>query len=316
MIPDTYSGRLSSAEPSFVKKKLMKKIITFLIGSLISVSAFSQSRFTQDPGRAEFVTSDVKNFWLAFDSLSTTSGNPFKEYMRKGSAGLRGFTDSRIVSAEALYSKVLENKEEYLKCRHVLDSLPIKEMQVKEVYKALKTLYPGAQFPPVYFVVGRFNSGGTTSEDGLIIGVEKLKNLDGLVPLIAHELIHFQQAFSEKMPTLLEQSIMEGGADFLGEMISGIHLNQETFNYGEAHEDALTAEFAALMYNTRYNDWLYSTSGKDKRPRDLGYWMGYKIVKAYYSQASDKKLALETMLKISEGKNVMLESGFLNKYLK
>jgi uncharacterized protein YjaZ len=316
MIPDLLALKFPLARCYLAEKLIMKQLITICIGSLISLSVYSQSRFTHDPSQAEFVTSDVKNFWTAFDSLSLSSGNPFKEYMKKGSTGLRGFTENRIENADALYKKVVESKEDYLKSRHVLDSLPLKEKQVKEVYRKLKALYPAAQFPPVYFVVGRFNSGGTTSEDGLIIGVEKLKNLDRLVPLIAHELIHFQQTHAVKMPSLLEASIMEGGADFIGELISGIHLNPETFNYGEEHEEVLIKEFVTLMDKTNYQDWLYSTSGKDKRPRDLGYWIGYKIVKAYYNQASNKSEALETMLKIPEANNVLKESSFLKSYLK
>jgi len=57
----------------------------------------------------------------------------------------------------------------------------------------MKCLYPKATFPPVYFVYGRLTSGGTVSGDGIIIGTEMLKDLDGITALIAHELIHFQQ---------------------------------------------------------------------------------------------------------------------------
>jgi hypothetical protein len=88
------------------------------------------------------------------------------------------------------------------------------------VYQALKELYPEATFPPVYFVVGRFNSGGTVSKKGLILGVEMMKDLEGLVPLVAHELIHFQQKQPLLGTTLLEQGVLEGGADFMGELIS------------------------------------------------------------------------------------------------
>lgn len=286
--------------------------ITIFIG----FSAYSQPGFTHDPSQAELVTSDVKNFWIAFDSLDLNKGNPFNEYIKKGSVGLKGFIPSRILNAEELYKKVLENKEEYLKSRNVLDSLPFKEKEIKEVYKALKAIYPAAQFPPVYFVVGRLNSGGTTSEQGLIIGTEKLKNLDGLVPLVAHELIHFQQKFGSKTPTLLGQSIMEGGADFIGELISGLHLNMVPFKYGEEHTNALAEEFVKIMDTTNYTDWLYGTSGKDKRPRDLGYWMGYKIVQAYYDRSTDKATALVSMLDIAQAKNIMLQSGFLKKYIR
>ena len=49
----------------------------------------------------------------------------------------------------------------------------------------MKYWYPEAVFPPVYFVVGRFNSGGTVSEAGVILGLEKQQNLDGLSGLVA-----------------------------------------------------------------------------------------------------------------------------------
>lgn len=290
-------------------------IIPFIITTLISFSGYTQSRFTNDPSRAELVTSDVRNFWIAFDSLSLTKGNPFKEYIRKGSIGLQDFIPSRILNADELYKKVLENKEEYLKSRNVLDSLPFKEKQIKEAYKALKALYPAAQFPPVYFVVGRLNSGGTSSEHGLIIGVEKLKNLSGLASLVAHELIHFQQNSGSKSHTLLQHSVMEGGADFIGEKISGINISKDLFKYGEEHMDELAREFVKIMDKENYTDWLYETSGKDKRPNDLGYWMGYKIVQAYYKQSSNKAAALVAILDISQAKNIMLQGGFLRNYL-
>ena len=47
---------------------------------------------------------------------------------------------------------------------------------------------------------------------------------------------------------LLLQSLNEGSADFIGELISGEHINSTAFNYGEEHQDALCKEFVLLMH--------------------------------------------------------------------
>ncbi len=41
------------------------------------------------------------------------------------------------------------------------------------------------------------------------------------------------------------------------------------------------------MHGNETQDWLYGTSGKDSRPNDLGYWMGYEIVKASFEKADN-----------------------------
>ena len=35
-----------------------------------------------------------------------------------------------------------------------------------------KELYPQAMYPDIYFVIGDFSSGGTVSEEGLLIGLD------------------------------------------------------------------------------------------------------------------------------------------------
>jgi len=291
----------------------MKLLFGLLLGLFIPLISEAQTGFSSDPLQAEFITRDVDHFWAAFDSLGKTKGNPFVRYVQQGSPGLKGFIPNRIVSAEELYAKVLERKADYLKARHVLKDLAQKEKAVKAVYSAMKYWYPAAKFPPVYFVVGRLNSGGTVSENGIILGVEMMKNLDGLVPLIAHELIHFQQKFLDQQTTLLAACIMEGSADFIGELISGVNSNPTPFAYGEAHSDALSKEFVQVMNSEQYQDWLYGTSGKDQRPNDVGYWMGYKIAAAYFQQATDKHAAIREMLDLNNASKVMRESGYLNQ---
>lgn len=196
-----------------------------------------------------------------------------------------------------------------------MENLETKKQEIIKIYEALEELYPDAVFPPIYFVVGRFNSGGTVSDAGIILGTEMMENLDGLPGLVAHKLIHYQQNLNGET-TLLFQSLKEGSADFIGELISGTHINKIAFEYGEAHSEMLKGEFVKKMKKKKLKDWLYQTSGKDDRPNDLGYWMGYKISKAYYDKQEVKKKAISDILNIKNPLEFTKESGYPDKYLK
>jgi hypothetical protein len=41
-----------------------------------------------------------------------------------------------------------------------------------------------------------------------------------------------------------------------------------------------------------------------------GYWVGYRIVKAYYQQASDKRRAIREILEMSDPKAFLAKSGW------
>ncbi len=287
-------------------KNLMCMIILLLGFTKLSVA---QQVFSNHPLNAEFITTDYDNFWNLYDRLDTVSGNPFGAYLDNASDGLKPFVD--YINADSLYQTVLRRKEDYLKSRHVLNGIETKKKKkVQSSYAALKYWYPEATFPPVYFVVGMFTTGGTASENGLVIGSEMLKNLDGLNGLIAHELIHYQQNVSGE-DHLLKQSIIEGSADFIGEMISGEHINQVSFRYGNENEEQLCKEFVSVMLKDDYTDWLYGTSGKDKRPNDLGYWIGYKITEAYFNKQVDKKQAINDILNITDPMDLLQKSSYL-----
>lgn len=292
------------------------KTRTILIAfTLIFAGVNAQTNFSTNPLDAVFETRDTDKFWKAFDQIETSKKNPFAEYVKDGSPGVKGFMEFRIINADSLYSKVKKKREDYLKSRNVLSGINQKEKRTRAIYSALKYWYPEAKFPPVYFVYGRFNSGGTTSNDGIIIGTEMLKNLDGVTGLIAHELIHFQQNIMGN-DMLLKYTLLEGGADFVSELISGENINVKAFQYGETHADPLKKEFVALLKGNSATDWLYETSKKDDRPNDLGYWMGYKISEAYFNKQTDKHKAIHDILNIKDPLLFLKESGFLDQYIK
>jgi len=287
------------------------KLIFATLFIIVSNSNFAQSNFSENPLDAVFETKDSKNFWNAYDNMEKSKGNPFIEYMEKGSPGVKAFTENRIINADSLFAVVKKRKADYELSRNILNSISTKEKRVRAIYSALKYWYPKAKFPPIYFVYGRFNSGGTSAPEGIIVGTEMLQNLDGVSGLIAHELIHYQQNITGK-DMLLKWCLMEGGADFIGELISGESIDSFSYKYGAQHKDKLCEEFVSKLKNTEYIDWLYATSKKDDRPNDLGYWMGYKIIESYFNKQKDKQKAIDEILNIKDPLQFLQQSGFLD----
>ena len=292
--------------------KLNLIFTTLLI--IFSNFLFGQNNFSDNPLDAVFEIKDSKNFWKAFDKMEKSKQNPFIEYMQKGSQGIKGFTENRIINADSLFAVVKKRKADYELSRNVLDSISSKEKRIRAIYSALKYWYSNAKFPPVYFVYGRFNSGGTSCSDGIIIGTEMLKNLDGVSCLVAHELIHYQQNITGK-DVLLKWCLFEGGADFIGELISGVSINKFSYKYGEQNHGKLYQEFVTRLKNADYADWLYWTSKKDDRSNVLGYWIGYKIIESYFNKQKDKQKAIDEILNIKEPMQFLKQSGFLDMYI-
>ena len=74
----------------------------------IAISSIPFSTYSQntDPNKIQLITSDLDNFWIAYD-LSLPDYNPDafkKEYIKKGSKGLKGFMNGRIKNADNLVS--------------------------------------------------------------------------------------------------------------------------------------------------------------------------------------------------------------------
>lgn len=169
-----------------------------------SIDKSKESEFESNPKDAQIVTSDINLFWNAFDKLlKDTLSNPFQaDYIDKASQGVIDFIpNKRIVSAEALKKLVLSEKEYYLNIRNSSFKSLDYEKQIRSTYYALKYLYPEAEFPPLYFIIGRTTSGATATENGLVVGIEVFSeskyetaygrpsfDLDLLPFIVAHEI--------------------------------------------------------------------------------------------------------------------------------
>src|SRR5580704_19687492 len=111
--------------------------------------------------------------------------------------------------------------------------LPHVRQRLQAALLELGRLYPEAKFRPVTIAVGRGKPVAVGSPAfGVQVGLEALCATDWLNPnvedrfvhVIAHEYVHVQQAPSladDEHPTVLEASLIEGVAEFVGELISG-----------------------------------------------------------------------------------------------
>ncbi len=134
--------------------------------------------------------------------------------------------------------------------------------------------------------------------------------IDGLPHIVAHELIHFEQPpIPNDQRTLLAQTVHEGSADFLGELISGRHINGHIHEYCLPREAELWAEFKEEMNGTDIGGWMYGGQ-PEGRPADIGYFFGYRIAEAYYNQADDKKKAIRDILLIDDFNEFLAASGY------
>ncbi|WP_192822889.1 tetratricopeptide repeat protein [Rufibacter sp. LB8] len=296
-----------------------------------------QKALLSDPMKAQLVTTDVHNFWKAYDMAAKNPAQKEqifeKEYFGKASLGLEDYYQNRIGSVEQFLSN-LHNKTDFFKAIRK-NTLAVDTMKagIYASFRKMKELYPAASFPNVYFVIGRYTSAGTASENGLLIGIDQYSrtadvpmhemnlwernNYDYVqnVPvLIAHELIHFIQV-QRNDTTLLSNALAEGMADFIGELISGQNINQRIHAFANPREKQIWQEFEKEMYLDRSHNWLGNGSQeRPDRPADLGYYMGYKICEAFYQKATDKKQAIKDILEITDARAFFEKSGYAQKF--
>jgi hypothetical protein len=248
-----------------------------------------------------------------------------REYLAPGTAGLHEFARLRNVSGQTISSALEKRPGMYEDARRCLRVLPQVRQRVAAALDKLAQIYPEAQFPPVTIVIGRGRPVGITNPSGVTVGLEALCAADFMNPnpedrfvhVIAHEYGHIQQTPAEQAlnpgdpgATVLRLSLIEGAADLVGELISGDVGDQAPFVAAKGHETQIESAFVADQDNTDTSKWLYNGAPSPGKPTDLGYWVGYRIVKAYYVRAADKHQALRDILGMTDPKAFLARSGW------
>ena len=298
-------------------------------------------RAHSDPARAQLVTSDIDHFWRAYDLAASRSTSEERaevyrhEYFDKGSAGLIDYYVIKIRSITNFVRVLDTHPRYYASLRASSLRVAAQVAPIRAAFRRMKALYPDAIFPDVYFVMGSLTSAGTVSDLGLLLGVDQstatpdsprdelsptvrawARGVEDIPPIVAHELVHFQQKRGAKY-TLLRGVLTEGGADFIGELTSGRHTNAPAHAFGNAHEAEVWRRFEHDMQGTDDRDWI--ANGASDRVSvawvaDLGYYVGYQIAKAYYERAADKRQAIRDLIELNDPEEILRSSGYAERF--
>jgi hypothetical protein len=83
--------------------------------------------------------------------------------------------------------------------------------------------------------------------------------------------------------------------------------------YGDRNEADLWRDFRVEMGGTDLSKWMYNGFKIKDRPGALGYYVGYKISRAYYQNAGDKQQAMRDILNIKDFQSFFQKSRYGEK---
>jgi hypothetical protein len=275
----------------------------------------------------EIHTEDVARFYQVYDAAGghPTAEQLERDYLAPGTPALHRFAQLRNVTGVRIASAIADHPQTYTKARSCLAVLPAVTRRLTAALSKLSALYPNARRAPVSFVVGRGRPVGITEPGGVTMGLEALcaadfmnPNLeDRFVRTIAHEYGHVQQSPAQQAldpgvpgATVLTMSLMEGTGEFVAELVAGGVGDYQHAAWTHGKEMEIETAFLRDQDKTDLSAWMYNGPGDASHPGDLGYWVGYRIVKAYYERAPDKHAALKAIFEMRDAKAFVAESGW------
>lgn len=306
----------------------MKKIISILFILSFTNTLFSQ-KLTQ-----KFVATDVDNFWIAFEKITSTTDS-IKQYkylkdfyINLGTQGLkslvevRNYTDKEFIVGITKYRKFWNSiKQNTLKVKTLYP-------EIKADIQKLKKAYPALKPATIYFTIGAFRTGGTTKNDMVLIGSElsladkntvigelpawrqpfyKTHNPIIELPLLCtHEYIHTQQ--KELVENLISMCLYEGVAEFISCKVTGKKSNIPAIEFGKANQKIVIDKFVSdLFLMTNNYNWMWGENSNELKVRDLGYYIGYAICERYYKLSNDKTKAIKELIELDYTNEMEIE---------
>ena len=295
-----------------------------------------------DPLTATVHAEDADRFAALF---ARTGGKPTpaqlqRDYLDKGSEGVRVFTPGRIVDAARLAKTIATNSDYYARAiRTCLPAAKAADADLRSIYLGLHGALPTAKLPQVYIVFGSATSGGTAAPGAQVLGLEVLCEISPtpaalrqtLRHFFAHETVHsFQQDAGMTLATdpLLTSVLVEGAADFIARLVTGEEPDAKRAAFALPREAELWKQFQADIALTRsltdkddppdgspqalaYMRWIGNYgSAPNGWPGELGYWIGMRIWERYYAAAPDKHAALAAMLAVRDPRAILKAGAY------
>lgn len=307
-----------------------------LVAASLAFATACGSDSTSPSTDVAFVVEDIPRFWEAVDAGG--SADAFQtHYLSRASSALQLFAASRQITGTSLSAMVRAYPRYFAAIRdNTLELGPSSPVisTITANFAEMRQLYARSVAPRVTFVIGRFSTGGTVNSDGIVIGTEfyssdaatplnelaqfqrvNVKPNSALPSIIAHEHTHVLQlrfgSLQARARTVLERSLLEGSADFIGELASGTHINGHIHAWALPREAAVWQDFQSQMNDTDISRWLYNQQNSTPdRPGDLGYFVGYRIAKAYYDRTTDKTAAIRGIIEVADAQGFLQQSGY------
>jgi hypothetical protein len=288
----------------------MKKIILTLIILTFLNHANAQKIFT----------SDISNFWTAYDSIQKVENNKNEIlenlFLNKKTEGLNAFMQIKKFDIND-YLTAFEKYPQFwnsIRPNTLIDAKKIKT--INKALTKLKKLYPNNSKGNIYYTIGTLKSGGTTNNQNLLLGIEKIvgdkntivsefenenlrkmfqfSNTTTIEQVTIHEFVHTFQKDGEI--NVLSKAIKEGSCDFIAELTLNKKFNSQYIDYGFQNYEKVKSNFKSEMFSQNFGNWFYN-SDVSKNP-DLGYFVGYVISKKYYENSKDKKKAIKDIIEL------------------
>lgn len=280
----------------------------------------------QNPNR--IVTTDIDNFWKAYDQIkSIPDTNEHNElihnlFLNKGTPGLKALMQVRDYTAKSYLEVIRQYPLFWQSVRKNTLKAPVFAAAINDGIAKLKNLYPELRPATIYFSIGALRTNGTTQKDQILIGSELAladettnstefsTNLGHLKPFFesnpiksivfvnTHEFIHTQQKTTVGN-SLLAQCVLEGVAEFLAVQATKQSSPTPAIIYGPLHHLRIREVFTNHMFSSNTRFWLYSNRKSEFGVRDLGYYVGYSICERFYANAIDKRQAIKTMIELN-----------------
>jgi hypothetical protein len=325
--------------PAMLKDADLESLHNTITWKNIVATITDYQKSLHDPQRAKLITTDIHQFWKAYDAAKKDTAQMTeifqKEYFDKATPGLEDYIATKIGSIDLFVNSQKAKPRFYAAIRKNTLSIDTMKDEIFKGFYKFKQLYSEAIFPDFYFVIGRGNSAGTVSDNGLLVGIDQIAKSDevpteelslwarlgfrevkGLPVIVAHELIHSQQDKLKRDTTLLSYVIREGMADFFAELVTGINPSQRQYDFAKNKKKKIWKDFEKEMYLDRYSNWIANGSQETPdHPSDLGYYIGYEICKSYYNEMSDKKQAIRNIFNIRDYKAFLADSKYSEKML-
>ncbi len=256
--------------------------------TLLFVAVATAVAQRQPPPR--LVTSDVVNFWTAYDAgrIGQRQDAFRKLYFEAGTPALQEFLNQRVGSPQSLESLVDDRFPAFFAtARPYMLQVDQQRDAILGYLARFREIFPAADFPTVTFVVGPLTTKEMIGRNGVVIDVAAFSRGAGVdvtevarkplttaapperLPLmVVHELVHTQSVADEgaAVPGLLVDLVREGAADFVTELVTRIDPNSHTDAWAKSRRADL---FQDLARNLSVNEDL-EESGDPWHPAGFG----------------------------------------------